>query len=49
MLKSMKCFDTNRTNLFKEGEIECVLKCSQISAFQHDLEKNFILQPLNFP
>lgn len=35
----MECFDISRMNLFKEDEIEHVLKCSQISAFQHDLEK----------
>lgn len=44
----MKCFDTSRMNLFKESETERVLKCSQISAFQHDLEKNHILKSLNF-
>lgn len=46
----MKCFDTSRMNLFKEGEIQCVLKCSKIPAFQHGLEKkNHVLKSLNFP
>jgi len=35
----MKYFDTDRMNLSKEGEIECILlKCSKNSVFHQDLK-----------
>lgn len=48
-MKSIKCFDTSRMNLFKKSEIKCVLKWSQILPFLHDLGKKCILRSLIFP